>query len=45
MTMLKTGDRAPQFSLPSQDGRMIRLEDYQGKRVVFWFYPRAATSG
>lgn len=34
----KVGDRAPQFSLPSADGRAVALKDYVGKKLVLVFY-------
>jgi peroxiredoxin Q/BCP len=41
MPTLKIGDRAPDFSLPSQDGKMVSLADYRGKNtVVLFFYPK-----
>jgi thioredoxin-dependent peroxiredoxin len=43
--MLKPGDRAPQFSLPSSDGSIVRLADYKGKTVVLYFYPKDDTPG
>lgn len=43
--MLQPGDPAPDFELPDQDGRLVRLQDLRGKRVVLWFYPKAATPG
>ncbi len=43
--MLEIGDKAPAFTLPNQDGIDISLSDFAGKRVVFWFYPRASTPG
>ena len=43
--MLKIGDKAPNFTLADQDGRMVSLADYKGKKVVLWFYPRASTPG
>ena len=43
---LKTGDRAPDFALPDQNGRTIRLADYLGqKTVVLAFYIKAGTPG
>lgn len=45
MSMLKVGDDAPDFELPNQDGETVRLSDFRGKTVVFWFYPRASTPG
>jgi len=45
MPMLKEGDKAPSFALSNQDGKTIRLEDYKGKHVILWFYPKADTPG
>lgn len=45
MTPLKVGDIAPQFSLPDQDGELISLTDFQGQRVLVYFYPKAMTPG
>ena len=43
---LKIGDRAPDFSLPEQHGKLVKLEDFRGKRsVVLAFYLRASTPG
>ncbi len=44
--MLKQGDKAPDFTLPSVDGHTITLSDYLGKkRVVLYFYPKDNTPG
>jgi peroxiredoxin Q/BCP len=43
--MVETGDRAPDFELPDQDGNTHKLSDYEGKNVVLYFYPKALTSG
>ncbi len=43
--MLNTGDSAPAFTLPDQMGRPVSLEDFRGKWVVLYFYPRDNTSG
>ncbi len=44
--MLKEGDRAPDFSLPDQDGRMVNLGDLLKKSaLVVYFYPRDFTPG
>jgi peroxiredoxin Q/BCP len=43
--MLKPGDRAPQFNLPSSDGSLIRLADHKGKKVILYFYPKDDTPG
>ncbi|MDC9614463.1 thioredoxin-dependent thiol peroxidase [Xenorhabdus khoisanae] len=45
MSPLKAGDKAPQFSLPDQDGETINLSDFKGQRVLVYFYPKAMTPG
>lgn len=40
-----TGTQAPTFSLPSQEGAQISLDQYKGKWVVLYFYPKDFTSG
>ncbi|MCC6123552.1 MAG: peroxiredoxin [Pirellulales bacterium] len=41
MNSLKIGDRAPDFTLPSQEGEPVSLADYRGKQaVVLFFYPK-----
>ena len=42
---LDTGDRAPDFSLSDDSGDQVKLSDYRGERVVFYFYPAAMTTG
>ncbi|GKX63916.1 Putative peroxiredoxin bcp [Pragia fontium] len=42
---LKAGDTAPEFTLPDQDGEDISLSDFQGQRVLIYFYPKAMTPG
>ena len=43
--MLETGTKAPDFSLPDQDGVMHSLNRYRGKKVILYFYPRDNTPG
>ena len=43
--MLEVGTKAPAFSLPDQNGTIHTLEDYRGKKVVLYFYPKDNTSG
>jgi len=43
--MLKIGDKAPEFSLPDQDGRIHTLSGYKGKWVLVYFYPKDNTPG
>lgn len=45
MTTLKIGDKAPAFEALDQDGNTIKLEDYKGKKLVLFFYPKASTPG
>ena len=40
-----TGDRAPAFTVPDQDGNDVSLEDFAGRWVVLWWYPAASTPG
>ncbi|MGF1499575.1 MAG: thioredoxin-dependent thiol peroxidase [Elainellaceae cyanobacterium] len=42
---LQIGDPAPDFSLPDGDGQIVNLADFQGQRVVLYFYPRDNTPG
>src|SRR5580698_2822196 len=39
------GSSAPNFTLPSQEGKLVSLTDYKGKWVVLYFYPKDQTSG
>lgn len=43
--MLKSGDKAPDFSLQSDTGEKINLKDLKGKKVILYFYPKDNTSG
>lgn len=43
--MLEVGDRAPDFTLESDDGTMVSLKDFRGKIVVLYFYPKDFTPG
>jgi peroxiredoxin Q/BCP len=38
-------DKAPEFTLPDQNGDQVSLKDFRGKYVVLYFYPRADTPG
>ncbi|PJF26525.1 MAG: peroxiredoxin, partial [Phototrophicales bacterium] len=42
---LTIGDVAPDFELPNQDGKLIKLSDYRGKKVILFAYPKASTPG
>ena len=43
--MLDTGIKAPDFTLPDQNGEMRSLSDYAGKKVILYFYPKDNTPG
>ena len=43
--MIEPGDEAPDFELPDQDGRLVRLSELRGNPVVVYFYPKADTPG
>jgi peroxiredoxin Q/BCP len=45
MTTLQKGDKAPDFSGFDQDNTFHQLEDYKGKKLVVFFYPKANTPG
>ena len=39
------GDRAPDFELPGEAGKRVRLQDFAGRKLVLYFYPKDDTSG
>ena len=43
--MLKTGMKAPEFTLNDKDGKAVSLSDFLGKKVVLYFYPKDNTPG
>lgn len=43
--MLKIGDQAPDFTLEDQNGKMVSLSDFEGKKVILYFYSKDNTSG
>ena len=43
--VLKTGDKAPAFSLSDQNDQTVKLSDYAGKKLLIYFYPKADTPG
>ena len=45
MNILKVGENAPHFSLPNQNGELVSLEQFKGKKVLVYFYPKALTPG
>ena len=45
IVMLKEGDVAPDFNLPADDGKSVRLSSLKGRPVIVYFYPKDDTSG
>ncbi len=45
MAKLNIGDKAPDFVLPSGEGKAISLKSFRGKKVVLYFYPKDDTPG
>ena len=45
MGKLAAGDKAPDFTLPDQDGTAVSLQDFAGRQVVVYFYPKDDTPG
>ena len=43
--MLEIGTKAPDFTLPDIDEKLISLSAFKGKKVVLWFFPKANTPG
>ena len=43
--MLDVGSDAPSFTLPDANGDPVSLEDFRGKKVLIWFFPKASTPG
>ena len=43
--MLEVGTKAPDFTLPDQNGQPVSLSDFRGKKVVLYFYPKDNTPG
>ena len=43
--MLEIGSKAPDFTLPDQNGQNHSLSDYKGRKVILYFYPKDMTSG
>ena len=43
--LLNVGDQAPDFSLPNYSGETILLNDFKGKNIILWFFPKANTPG
>tara|TARA_B100000809_G_C15120380_1_gene524049 strand:- start:1517 stop:1981 length:465 start_codon:yes stop_codon:yes gene_type:complete len=45
MFHLKIGDQAPELDIKDQNGKMHKIADYQGKKVILYFYPKDMTPG
>lgn len=43
--MLKAGDKAPDFSVADENGNIVTLRDFKGKKIVLYFYPKDMTPG
>ena len=43
--MLEAGTKAPDFKLPDQNGKLRKLSEFKGQKVVLYFYPKDMTSG
>ena len=42
---MEVNDRAPDFTLPDENGKNVSLTDFRGKNVVLFFFPKANTPG
>jgi peroxiredoxin Q/BCP len=45
MALIASGAAAPDFSLPNQDGSAVKKDDFAGRYVLLWWYPKADTPG
>ncbi|TAF56378.1 MAG: thioredoxin-dependent thiol peroxidase [Sphingobacteriia bacterium] len=45
MAVLKEGSKAPAFKAPDQNGKIVSLSDFKGKKVILYFYPKDDTPG
>ena len=43
--LMDVNDKAPDFSLPDENGKKVSLKDFRGKSVVLFFFPKADTPG
>lgn len=44
-TAMEVNDKAPDFTLPDENGKDVSLKDFRGKNVVLFFFPKADTPG
>jgi peroxiredoxin Q/BCP len=42
---LEVGKKAPDFALPDENGEVVKLSSFKGRRIVVFFYPKASTPG
>jgi peroxiredoxin Q/BCP len=42
---VEIGKRAPSFALPDENGKVVKLSEFKGRRVVVFFFPKAMTPG
>jgi peroxiredoxin Q/BCP len=42
---LEEGRKAPDFALPDDAGKTVKLADFKGRKLVLFFFPKAGTSG
>jgi thioredoxin-dependent peroxiredoxin len=42
---LEIGKKAPDFALPDENGEVVKLSSFKGRRIVVFFYPKASTPG
>ena len=45
MALIEAGGTAPSFTLPNHDGKPVKLDDFAGRYVLLWWYPKADTPG
>ena len=43
--MIEIGMKAPEFALSSNEGKLVKLSDFRGKKVILYFYPKDNTPG
>ena len=43
--MLEIGTKAPDFTLPDINEKLISLKKFKGEKIILWFFPKANTSG